>query len=172
MCFQFAENYLPDDLSEKIREAIKKIEEINMQVTLDSLHFMLSSVYQTNFNETYSIPDMREFKRIIRQYYEGNISGEKVGNKMDLPKFENDTNNFAYRPKMSKISESAETLREYRPPAPAFRRFYKTHGRLPSKEEYIKFKKENGEPFTPRGAEVQFGFLKTWLNKNKSTEDW
>jgi hypothetical protein len=114
MCFQFAENYLPDDLSEKIREAIKKIEEINMQVTPETLHLMLSSIYQTNFNKTYSIPDMREFNRIIRQYYEGDVSRKpqyRESKKLQFPKTIPQTMSYS-KPSKPSIPQIIRTLWE------------------------------------------------------------
>ncbi|MDR2171193.1 MAG: hypothetical protein LBP59_13700 [Planctomycetaceae bacterium] len=69
MCFQLAENHLPDNLSEKIREAIDKLETANLKITQEALHIVLSLLYKTNFNETYSLPDMRTFRNVIEQHY-------------------------------------------------------------------------------------------------------
>ncbi|MDR2756725.1 MAG: hypothetical protein LBC20_13565 [Planctomycetaceae bacterium] len=179
VCYQKFEGNLPDDLSEKIREAIDKLKSVNLPDNLESLYIVLSLEYNYNFLERYNL-NWSEFKRIIayyeeenyedESYDEENISGE-IDNKTDLSDHEPETDDFVYRPKKLKISKSVNTSHQYTP-APAFRRFYKTYGRLPTKEEYLKFKKENGKPFTPHGALVQFGYLKTWLNKNKPTDDW
>ncbi|MDR0705543.1 MAG: hypothetical protein LBF88_11220 [Planctomycetaceae bacterium] len=69
MCFQLAENHIPDDLNEKIHEAVNKLEFVNLEITQEALHTVLSLLYQKNFNETYLLPDMKTFRKIIERYY-------------------------------------------------------------------------------------------------------
>jgi hypothetical protein len=71
MCFQLAEYHLPDNLSEKIGEAIDKLETIHLEITQEALHVVLSFLYKTNFNKTYLLPDMRTFRKVVEKHYNG-----------------------------------------------------------------------------------------------------
>jgi len=65
--FQFADNHLPEDLPQKIVEAIEMLENCDLPLSQDNLHCTLSLLYETNFNETYQLPDMRTFRQTIEK---------------------------------------------------------------------------------------------------------
>jgi predicted house-cleaning noncanonical NTP pyrophosphatase (MazG superfamily) len=69
--FQLIKNHFPDNLNDKIHEAINKLNSVNLEITQDALHVVLSLLYQKNFNETYSLHDMKKFRKIIEQHYNG-----------------------------------------------------------------------------------------------------
>ncbi|MDR0611479.1 MAG: hypothetical protein LBG58_15330 [Planctomycetaceae bacterium] len=80
ICYQQQEVVgIPEDLTEKINETIIQIEAVKLPVSEDAMHVILSLTYQTNFNETYQIPNKKTFRQLIDQHYHGEAREWKGG---------------------------------------------------------------------------------------------
>ncbi|GHT10648.1 hypothetical protein FACS1894170_03080 [Planctomycetales bacterium] len=62
---------IPDDFGDKITEAIEQLEAVNVPVSEEALHVVLSLAYQANFNTTYQITDKKTFRNLVEQHYKG-----------------------------------------------------------------------------------------------------
>jgi hypothetical protein len=62
---------IPDDFGEKVATAIEQLEAVNVPVSEEALHVVLSLAYQANFNATYQITDKKTFRNLVEQHYNG-----------------------------------------------------------------------------------------------------
>jgi hypothetical protein len=79
-CYQQQEAIgLPENLDEKINKIIIQLETVDLLVSDEAIHILLSLEYQTNFFETYQIPDWQTFYKVIEQHHQSNVREWKNG---------------------------------------------------------------------------------------------
>jgi len=70
---------VPADFPEHLMKIVEQLESIGIDVTEEALHTAISLCYQFNFMQTYQLITAKEFRNLIKQYYQGKPRDWKGG---------------------------------------------------------------------------------------------